>query len=71
MFISAYCIVRAEANYSASKFHKAYCEMTGDKVSMKELNRMMLEHGYKSEHSRIGNVWIGIAPIDFDTEKDM
>lgn len=65
-FIDACCIAKAEARYSAAKLHKLYCENTGEKVSAKEFNRLMTEHGYKCEHSRSGTVWVGIGPIDYD-----
>lgn len=68
-FIETCCIIKAEANYSASKLHKLYCENTGEKVSAKEFNRLMTEHGYKCEHSRNGNIWAGIGPIDYDTDE--
>lgn len=68
-FIEACCIVKPEACYSATKLHKLYCENTGEKISAREFYRLMSEHGYKSEHSRAGNVWLGIGPLDFETDE--
>jgi len=65
-FISLNCIVTEAAAYSAGKLHKLYCEVTGEKVSAREFNGMMQEHGFKQQHSRTGNVWSGIGPIDYD-----
>ena len=65
-FITAYCVVNERAVYSASKLNKLYCEMTGEKVSAREFNRMMTEHNYRSEHSRVGTVWVGIGQLDTD-----
>lgn len=70
-FITAYCVVNERAVYSASKLNKLYCEMTGEKVSAREFNRMMTEHNYRSEHSRIGTVWLGIGPMDTSEPDDM
>lgn len=68
-FITAYCVINERAVYSASKLNKLYCEMTGEKVSARAFNTMMVDHGYRSEHSRTGTVWTGIGPIDFDSDE--
>lgn len=65
-FISLNCVVIESAAYSASKLHKLYCEVSGEKVTAREFNGMMQEHGFKQQHSRTGNVWLGIGPIDFE-----
>lgn len=66
-FIEARCIIKREACFSATKLHKLYCEDTGEKVSAREFHRLMSEHGYKSEHSRSGTVWLGIGPLDYES----
>lgn len=68
-FVEGYCVIKQEARYSAAKLHKLYVEMTGDKVSAKEFNRMMTEHGYKSEHSRTGTVWVGLGAVEYDGQE--
>jgi len=69
-FIDTCCLVKEEARYSASKLHKLFVENTGEKVSAKEFNRMMSEHGFKSEHSRIGTVWVGLGELDYNSQEE-
>lgn len=64
-FITLNCVVNESAAYSAGKLHKLYCEVTGEKVTAREFNSMMQERGFKQQHSRTGNVWAGIGPIDY------
>ncbi|MBK9497223.1 MAG: bifunctional DNA primase/polymerase [Xanthomonadales bacterium] len=66
-FIGLNCVVSESAAYSASKLHKLYCEVTGEKVTAREFNGMMTEHGFKQVHSRTGNVWQGIGPIEYES----
>lgn len=68
-FVDACCVVKEEARYSASKLHKLFVENTGEKISAKEFNRMMTDHGYKCEHSRSGTVWVGLGEIDYDAKE--
>jgi putative DNA primase/helicase len=51
--------------------HAAYNAYSGEKTNPREFKALMIEHGYKLEHTRNGSAWRGVGMIDmFDKQTE-